>query len=503
MTDVLEDDRLRYLDVLLEEEFAVSGGGIEAAPSPRSRRWLAAALVWIACGAVLGTVWLQRELLVTAQDPHTPQQATSQFVPKDQDGLEAFLARVRRVGVERIRNMARPREDGPDFEVIADEVRADLDEATRALTRGWRQVSGEDTGDAGTVRLWTDDGRELAARYSAAGRLWVGGQAWQLPDDGVRELARLAASKDAVDTWVCVYRPAGLLRVPDTLRGLACPGGAAEQLQDVLPRLRGLQSLSLSSTIDDRGAVLVGRLPSLRELTLVHPDLGPAGWAALAKAQRLRSLEVRGPVPGLVPEVLPELVSHLEQLRICGTHDGSGLGIARADAEFPVSPEQLQGIVTSPTLVDLRVAVTWHPLAGRQRQAEQLLDDLLAMPKLRRLAFASRNGDPQALWSRLAKSSLEKLKLAGVGLDEAEIGVLASMAGLRELDLRGCGFTARARRATGDLSQLTRLDVSGCAFPGPVLDGLRERLADTVVLGKADTTSRSYPLLGAPSWTRD
>jgi hypothetical protein len=285
--------------------------------------------------------------------------------------------------------------------------------------------------------------------------------------------------------------------VPATVRWLSCRQATVDDLQEQLPRLQQVESLDLDGEFDDRLAVVLMVLPRLQELRMNGTGFTPAGWMRLARLPSLRSLRIRGSIPGLTHEALTTLGARLETLAMVGD----------SEAQFPVAASLLPTIAQLPKLTELHLAVDCGARTdstGRDRDQDSIAATVLSMPNLRRLALAARNSDGSRWWPALARTQLEKLRLPGVVLDAAAVAQLAAMTALRELDLREVTMPAEVRTALSQLGRLTRLDVGSNGWHFADLQALQRALPRCSVRGVAAVKSFTTPLLVTePSWSRE
>ncbi|MEO6594733.1 MAG: hypothetical protein ABIP94_08260, partial [Planctomycetota bacterium] len=361
----------------------------------------------------------------------------------------------------------------------------------------WKPVAGRQRGP-GTylldARLVGRDGRVLDVDVQDPSLVFVGEQAWR-PAAAAEVLLRDLS----VSTNQFFVASIDQLRAMSSgVRWLVVRKVSVADLQSELPRLTALRYLSIcdyGAGLDDTIAAVLSSQLSVSDLGFSTCGLGgitPAGWARIAAMPNLRSLSFGGTFDGLEPACLAPF-TRLEALSIPGESLQS----------YTVSPALLEAIVRLPRLRELHVAVDFELLSASAEQT-RLLDLLTAMPSLRRLAFAGNGLDAGAFGSTFARSKLEKLQLTDVSLDEDAVRGLVGAVRLRELDLRNVRFASEASTLLLELHQIKRLDVSGTGLSGDILQALRVALPHCVVLGKADETSRSYPVLGeGPSWTFD
>lgn len=500
---LLQDDELRFVDVLLEEVLAEEPAAAAPRPvlvAPRRTPWLTAAIFTLGLGVLVFASWLQRAERVSLQEP-SPGPELRRFVPKDAAGLAEFLRQVTRVRVQPLQSF------GPQ---MAREFRAlpggEAEEAAVArlgpLLQGWdacNEVAPKEP--LVRVRCFGADGRWLEARYVEPSCLFVGDAAWTPPAGGVRMLRDLAekAQQNLLATYARVQTPEALAALPLTIEFLSVSNIPGEVLERELPRLRALRALHVDRLTDSLASKL-RLLPALRELESYGENLTEKGWASLARIGTLRELRVRGALSALTTELLTKVGEHLTSLSLTGC----------TELDFPVLARHLEAIRGLVGLEELRVDVDFESANGLlraigppeiDRSPQELLASILALPALRRMGFAAR-WDPSALWPEFAKSRLERLHVASNRLDAPAIAALASMASLRELDLDG-GLGAAEYVALQAMTQLQRLDLRGAGASAESLAALRVALAECEVLGWPGVTVRHYPTRLTPSWRED
>lgn len=529
---LLQDDELRFVDVLLEEELGAGVDGVAPAVAPRPRQaWWLAALVVLGLGVTVGSAVLRR--LGTDPVPlQEPVRRVVPFVPDDAKQLAEFLRQVAMVRVQPLHELQR----GFETEEVSEpgcEAQS-VDPETLILLRGpWTPAptptpapppaavvrpvaaprNGADTGilvelpEAAAwarVQLITADGRGLQLRFSDPNALLLGAAAWNPGADAARALRRLLeqARQHGEATRATTKSLDALRAVPATVRWLSCMHATVEDLQEQLPRLQQVESLELDWVFDDRLPVVLMVLPGLKELRVNGAGFTAAGWSRFARLPSLWALRIHGGMPGMTREALAQLGARLETLAITGD-----LRAAFPVSEFPVSESLLPTIAQLPKLAELHLAVDGEDSAQftvRDWDHESIFATVLSMPSLRRLSFAARNSDVQRWWPALARTRLEKLRLGKVKLDVAAVQQLAAMAALRELDLCEVTMPADARAALAQLVQLTRLDVGWNGWNEPELQTLRLALPRCSVRGVAGVRGAAYPVFGVePSWSRE
>lgn len=530
MTDqVLQDDELRFVDVLLEEELGAGADGLVPAVAPRPRpAWWLAALVVLGLGVTIGSAVLRRFGTDVGTNPvplQEPVRRVVPFVPDDAKDLAKFLQQVAMVRVQPLHALLRGfetegvTEPGSEAQSVEPDtlrlLRGEWTPVPDAVAPGmvtlgteFRPLNGR--ARAGTlvhgigcaaarVQLVTADGRCLQVHFDDPNALFVGTAAW---NPGVEAAGRLRALLDLarqqeLASRATVQTLAELRALPTSVRWLSCMQATVDDLQEQLPRLQQVESLELDWVFDDRLAAVLLVLPRLQELRLNGAGFTAAGWTRLARLPNLRSLRVHGAIPGLTREALAKLGARLETLALVGDHL----------VPFPVAESLLPTIVQLPKLVELNLAVDGEDSAQftvRDWDHESIVAAVLSMPSLRRLALTARNSDVSRWWPALARTRLEKLRLPGVELDAAAVAQLAAMAALRELDLRGVTMSADVGIALAQLTQLTRLDVGWNGWNETELQTLRLASPRCIVRGVAGVAGVAHPGLGVePSWSRD
>ena len=530
MTDqVLQDDELRFVDVLLEEELGAGADGLVPAVAPRPRpAWWLAALVVLGLGVTVGSAVLRRlgtDVGINPVPLQEPVRRVVPFVPDDAKDLAKFLQQVAMVRVQPLHALLRGfetegvTEPGSEAQSVEPDtlrlLRGEWTPVPDAVAPGmvtlgteFRPLNGRARVGtlvhgigcaAARVQLITADGRGVQLCFDDPNVLFLGAAAWNPGVDAARALRRLLeqAQQHGEVTRATTESLAALRAVPATVRWLSCIHATVDDLQEQLPRLQQVESLELDWVFDDRLAAVLMVLPRLQELRLNGAGFTAAGWTRLARLPNLRSLRIHGAIPGLTREALAKLGARLETLAIIGDHL----------APFPVAESLLPTIAQLPKLAELHLAVDGEDSAQftvRDWDHESIVATVLSMPSLRRLAFTARNSDVSRWWPALARTRLEKLRLPGVELDAAAVAQLAAMAALRELDLRGVTMAADAHTALAQLGQLTRLDVGWNGWNETELQTLRLALPRCSVRGGVGVRGAAYPGLGVePSWSRD
>ena len=355
---LLQDDELRFVDVLLED--VLLEGAPAAAAShqdvavPRRTPWLTAAVITLGLGVLAFASWLQRVERVRLQDP-APGQELRRFVPKDAAGLAEFLRQVTRVRVQPLHAFGQ--DELREFRALP---RGEADEAAVArlgpLLQGWDACSEVAPKEPLVrVRCFGADGRWLEARYVEPSCLFVGDAGWTPPPSGVRMLRELAekAQQNLLATYARVQTPEALGALPATIEFLAVADISDEVLERELPRLRALRALHVDGLTDSLASKL-RLLPVLRKLECSDNSVTEQGWASLAQIASLRDLRVFGALDALTPELLVKVGRQLTSLGLPGSHDHG----------FPVSARHLEVIRGFVGLEELCVAVDFQSAAG-------------------------------------------------------------------------------------------------------------------------------------------
>lgn len=524
MTDqLLQDDGLRFVDVLLEEELVAAAGGLAPAVAPRPRpAWWMAALVLLGLGVTVGAALLRR-LETEPVLLQEPVQRVVPFVPDDAQQLAAFLPHVAMVRVQPLHALDR----GYETEGVTEpgcEAHSVAPETLRLLRGSWTRMA--DAGAPGVaaprilgqggnvilldpprgamkswarVQLIAADGRGLQLCFEDPNVLCHDSTQWNPGAEAARCLHQLLeqARQHGEATRASTESLAALRAVPATVRWLSCRQATVDDLQEQLPRLQQVESLDLEGEFDDRIAVVLMVLPRLRELRMNGSGFTAAGWTRLARLPNLRSLRIRGSIPGLTHDALTTLGGRLETLAMVGD----------SVAPFPVAESLLPTIAQLPKLIELHLAVDCEARTDatvRDRNHDSIAATVLSMPNLRRLALAARNSDVSRWWPAIVRTQLEKLRLPGVVLDAAAVAQLAAMTALREIDLREVTIPADVRTALSQLGQLTRLDVGSNGWHFADLQALQRALPRCSVRGVAAVKSFTTPLLVTePSWSRE
>ncbi|MGE3175273.1 MAG: hypothetical protein AB7O97_21790 [Planctomycetota bacterium] len=368
--DVLEDDELRFVDVLAEE--LLTAPGAEADPQPRALRWLVAAVVALAASVVVALTALREDTASTTevQDP-SPVPAPTEVSPADAEALANLLdevtgIRVQLLAAHRIvpHNPKDPRGMGLHFQdvplAVADVDTAEVHAWTEALRIGleFPATMAPTTGDTRPrlpepnnefvrLDLLLPGAREVRIKVHPNGMLSSSAGAFtcrtslmeriRAARDRARQARRVTlglvanaaelAALPTTATHVCVepgpdetLDPAVLEALAERpWRSLSVPANLDAAALASLARLGSLQTLELRSTQRQMANLsaealrdLLTRLPDLRELHLTEGRFGDAHLEALP-GTRLRHVHLEST---RVTSVGLQHLAGLEALRV-------------------------------------------------------------------------------------------------------------------------------------------------------------------------------------------
>lgn len=535
-SDVVEDDGLRLLDVLLEEELAAQRPPAAVAVA-RGRSLAAAAWLLAGIAVVVGVrASMQREADRAAshgQDPIVAQQSAGSAelldalrTPTGRRSLFDHLLCIRSECLGQIE--ADPSGRAP-AEVLGVAELRDRDRIDRFS--GWLDESlGTIDGVVGlaeaprwSTRIWLefDDGRRWPLLYHAQSQTVLLSvlRVLQVKDGPLAaELQTLQDS--ALAKAGAVHGVARSVRelaeLPATIATLHCRALPAEALREHCARFVNLQELRIDDACDifagggpprrmdaweraeeraltPASVQVIAALPTLRHLQLPGDTLDDAALTALGRMPALRSLTLTGSCAGI--STFADLGDRLEVLRLPGSRQAPAL---RA--------QQLRGIETLPRLAELWLCV------GDDEGA--VAASLLAMPSLRRLAVSGRGVAilDRELFAAIAHTRVDRLWLTNMQPSVAALEQLAGLPSLREVDLFGATLGGEHVGPLGTWNQVTRLDLRGTGLGPLSVEDVRAALADSrakgaavpTVLGDASAEAgawvASFP--GLPTWTR-
>ncbi|MGE3175185.1 MAG: hypothetical protein AB7O97_21335 [Planctomycetota bacterium] len=481
MTTAMERARAAAEERLLEAELATVLGHRRAAipSSPRPRPWLAAAIVLLGLGAVIGTWWLRREPPGAAQDPapaplpdavHADRTRDLAGLPVDVHHLACRLDGPADLAeLARLQQLRRLVVLAYDPKAAAGRLRGVLDGVV-GVHRGWAAPApGTLLPLASLPRLESlalpsqlaVDGAQLAALRSArALRELSVGAAAVVDDTFAERLAALPALRALELREVPLDAAAVTLLERVGLRELrlqSCPGVGESALR-ALAALSSLEALELEGV----GRPSLGHAPADAAAAAVTPLAGPS-LEGLRRLPRLRSVRFHGCVlddtalaalpdrieelwlssaSGFTAEGLQSLQS-LPRLRVLRFRERSGYGLLE---NHRIPPEQ-----AADALAEVLEGVRLRECSFTGVPTPRLVEALAAQPELTQLSLSSMVGDHSALdLAPLGRSpSLEHLSLLNQPhLGDEDLRPLAACRTLRSLRAHACGrITAAAATA--------------------------------------------------------
>ena len=435
--ELTNDPHQRLVEVLLEQEFAATRAIAPSAPVRRSSRWLAAALVVLGVGAVLGTMTLRRggePSLVPMQDPQPAPNAFSQppgFVQvTDSEQATALLATVNRIVMRAF--------PYPDVAFLdAKPVVLDLQRA-RDFAASLPLV-GATAANTNADRLWTvslvfqlADGRKLAgllrlddpALFLIPGLAPVG-----LPPGPLLETGRAIYAELLTNVRIAqgsAYTFEELARVPATATAIQCPPLPPGEVSKHLGRFTKLERVDqvISHSLGTGAPISIEiRSPARLAEFAVFPHLQHLGMSGTAfsdldaqdikRLPALQSLSFRGGLGELHGTSMQLLVRKLDAIELISVKQGPELlraviaaGRIRSVALFGVEPppEDFAALAAMPTLRDLDLSGIWWTDA-------HLAQLVQAHTRLKRLRLQSTKMTPAGLRSLAALPELRELDL--------------------------------------------------------------------------------------------
>lgn len=425
---VLGDDRLRLLDVLLEEEALASGAVCPTTIVAPPRHWLRAIAALLGIVVVVATSWLavRTPASAPAATPQDPEPAR-RVVPFD----PALLPRV--VGVRVGGPKSYIEESGSRF---VNPLQRPAEFRQPEVLERWRSVIAacKPEKDGKPLRMfWVEldlgDGTVMTGTADIRGMLRFGDHG-RGANQEVRDLLLMVTQEVARQRRreeQLALSLEELRALPADLRRVASPLLTAAEARVELARFHQLEILAFVPHV--RGAALDAReqrsvpahdvvaglsaLPALREVTLHVDQLHAEGLQALAALPKLQALDVVGDVSTIPARELGALARRLSTLRLL---DGEA------------TPDQLREIATSPTLRELWLACgpEFAPVAAC----------LAAMPALQRLSLQAHGTlDADAALIAIARTRLRDLRLARLRVDGKSLARLVDLASLQTLEL--------------------------------------------------------------------
>lgn len=448
---LLGDDKMRLVDVLLEEVCSAPGAVAHRSERrPHRDQWLVAALVLLGIGVAFGVAVLSRPATIPAQDPRPdPMPIPPNRVPPNQ--VQEVLGTLVELG------------DAPS--------------RTHELDR---------------LAIWRPD---QAGRASAP----VGPRLPEMPDTGHSRVTIIAEDPAAAPRSINEPPPAvalmrdllpanayqtGVLRAelgdtaqlaeqPAHLLSLRCDGGDSYLLAQALPRFTNLRRLQLGQLFDDHVANVLANANQLEELEVGCQGLTDAGLLRLARLSRLRTLVLWGDLSTLTGKSLGAL-PRLQCLRVAAPIDTT--------RRSPAGLDLLQQMLALPQLHELQLVLTEPPPDAADGRSA-LSAPLAAMPALRRLSVVLLSGSHSSLVRGLSSLHLDRLQIHGDQLTEADVAALGELNTLVELHLGDARFAAPAAAVAslGRLSRLRRLVLGFTDLPDRDCTTLLRALPDCVV----------------------
>lgn len=449
MTDAKEtdqvfgDDRLRLVDVLLEEVCTESvGSAVLPAGRRRIEPLLAAALVLLGIGVLVGVTVLQRPVDVPAQDP-VPVPVPFPVPPNLLQDIARRQVEVRRPP-SRTHDLGLLAQWGPDLPAPA---------------RGPRLPGTERSGVVFDLR----DPDELRPDVAGAELPAVVLLRDMLPANAYQSEVLRAEVADAAE----------LADQPAQILSLYCRGGDGAVLAQAMPRFTGLKRLRLGELLDDDVANALAGASPLVELEAGCRGLTDVGLQALSRVRSLRTLVLWGDLSTLTGQSFSAL-KQIECLRIAAPMEPR----PRRAPELGLLAHVLQ----MSQLRELQI-VMHEPPPDAADGSSALLPPLRAMPTLRRLGVVTLSGSLASLVRGLPTLQLERLRLRGAALTEADVETMGSLQALVELDLADAHFVspATANAALRRLANVRRLVLGFTNFSYEQITELQQALPDCVV----------------------
>jgi hypothetical protein len=454
--ELTNDPHERLVEVLLEQEFAAQRVAAPSAlPVRRSSRWLAAALVVLGVGAVLGTMTLRRggepalvPMQDPMQDPKPAPNALSQppgFVQvTDSEQAKALLATVNRIV------MLAPPYPGVAF-LDAKPVVLDLQRAREFAAS--LPLVGAPAANTNADRLWTvslvfqlADGRKLAgllqlddpALFLIPGLAPVGLPPGPLLETGRAIYAELLTNVRIAQGFAYTFEE--LAQVPATATAIQCPPLPPGEVTRHLGRFTKLQrvdqviattlSTSTPISIDIRSPARLAEfavLPNLQHLGMSGASFTDLDAQDITRLPSLTSLSFRGGLGELHEPSMRLLVRKLDAIELLATKQGPELmraviaaGRIRKVALFGVQlpPEDFAALAAMPTLRDLDLTGIWWTDA-------HLAQLVQAHTRLERLRLQSTEVTPAGLRSLTTLPKLQELDLRREMVNAADLEAIA------------------------------------------------------------------------------
>jgi beta-lactamase regulating signal transducer with metallopeptidase domain/Leucine-rich repeat (LRR) protein len=291
------------------------------------------------------------------------------------------------------------------------------------------------------ITLRIHSGKQLAQieRLPQSRSLWVEDENLTLAD--YRRLFELVPDVETLT----------LTGAPTDGDSLGFSDGAAAEMD---ARMKHLVSLSLNEPLSAAGLQTIGKLDTLKQLSIKTLAIAPADVAPLARLTKLQALHIG---PGLVEVNLPD---RREEIPV-------GDAIATAVAAIP----SLR-ILDIETRLSDRGLESLAPAEGLQALTAELnsVDDraIAAVSQLTSLGVLHLSGEGHITDAGLAPlenlTKLVDLELPGRGLTDAALAHLAPLTALRELELSGSHITGSSLESLQGMKQFESLLLAGSAF---------------------------------------
>jgi hypothetical protein len=453
--ELTNDPHERLVEVLLEQEFAAQRVAAPSAlPVRRSSRWLAAALVVLGVGAVLGTMTLRRggePALVPMQDPmQDPKPAPNEPKIVELTKFEDFQAlahEVHRVRLQLMQNTPRGAEPiNLSVAVISNtQYVRDFVDAVPPPTPNAAAAPSPSTMNT-VLEFELGDGRSMRGTV-------------EFGYPTLLSLASIPAVKlepgPFLDTLNTLYAEAltngriaqgfaytfeELARVPATTTAIQCPPLPPGEVTKHLGRFTKLQrvdqviattlSTSTPISIDIRSPARLAEfavLPNLHHLGMSGASFTDLDAQDITRLPSLTSLSFRGGLGELHEPSMRLLVRKLDAIELLATKQGPELmraviaaGRIRKVALFGVQlpPEDFAALAAMPTLRDLDLTGIWWTDA-------HLAQLVQAHTRLERLRLQSTEVTPAGLRSLTTLPKLQELDLRREMVNAADLEAIA------------------------------------------------------------------------------
>lgn len=446
--ELTNDPHQRLVEVLLEQEFAATRAVAPSSPVRSSSRWLAAALVVLGVGAVLGTMTLRRggePAMVPMQDP---QPAPKEPVIKAEFSnpvrtYEEFLGRAK--NAERVHMTV-----GGTLSNATLVGHEQVGNFLSSLPAGCKPLASSEPSNAPTAalrvtfRLGGNTTTSLWAVLDGNPAFWVGDHIgpFEMPASLQQSLNTLyaeALTNGRIAQGIA-YTLEELARVPATATAIQCPPLPPGEVSKHLGRFAKLKRVdqviahSLGSgapiSIEIRSPARLAEfavLPHLQHLGMSGTAFSDLDAQDITRLPALQSLSFRGGLGELHEPSMQLLVRKLDAIELISVQQGPELlraviaaGRIRSVALFGVkpSPEDFAALAAMPTLRDLDLTGIWWTDA-------HLAQLVQAHTRLERLRLQSTEVTPAGLCSLAALPELRELDLRREMVKAADLDAIA------------------------------------------------------------------------------